>query len=269
MKNISLLAVAPNGARKTKDDLPNIPLTPEEIGAEAKACMIAGAAMIHLHVRNHKGNHSLNDNFYREAIQQIKDQTDDKLFIQATSESVGKYSSDEQFEMIHSLKPSGVSIGINEIKRHDELELNEHFNWMRQNNIYPQLILYNQHDLSIYKNWLEDGILPGNGYPVLLVIGKPQLKGGFDRDALEVELNLSASSWMVCAFGEQEYQIGKRAAELGGHIRLGFENNNLLDDGSAAQNNAELIAQMAQHLKAENRELATVENAKKLMMPDW
>lgn len=270
---MTLLAIAPNGARITKEDLPGIPLSAEEIGLDAKSCQQAGAGMIHLHVRNEKGEHSLNDGLYRSAIQQVKEQTDDQLFIQLTSEAVGKYSPDEQFEMIHHLKPEevaplGVSIGIREIKQMDELDINEHFNWMRDNNIYPQLILYNQHDVEIYKNWLEGGILPGNAYPILIVIGKHQVEGVFDRDII-TDHNFPASSWMVCAFGAQEYSTGKQAAKLGGHIRLGFENNHLLEDGSQAKNNAEIIEQMATHLKSEGEKLASFQEASKIMRPDW
>jgi uncharacterized protein (DUF849 family) len=264
-----LLAVAPNGARKTKADLPAIPLSAEEIGLEARACQQAGASMIHLHVRNSDGKHSLNSELYKSAIQQIKKQTEGDLFIQVTSEAVGKYSSDEQFEMIHRVKPQGVSIGLREIKQHDALEINEHFNWMRDNKVCPQLILYNQHDLELYKKWLEEGVLPGKTYPLLFVIGKHQVEGVFNAELLQTDIELSASSWMVCAFGDQEYSVGKHAAKLGGHIRLGFENNHLLANGNDAKNNTEIIKQMASHLKKEGEKLASYQDACKIMKPDW
>ena len=264
-----LLTVAPNGARKTKADLPIIPLTAEEIGKDARACQQAGASMIHLHVRNAKGEHSLDSALYKAAIEQIQAQTEESLFIQVTSEAVGKYSPDEQFEMIHQLKPQGVSIGLREIKHADELEINAHFNWMRDNDVFPQLILYNQHDLQLYKRWLEEGVLVGNAYPLLFVIGKHQVEGVFDKSVLQDKLEMSASSWMVCAFGTQEYSVGKLATKLGGHVRLGFENNHLLDDGSSAKNNAEIIMQMANHILAEGKRLASYHDACEAMKPDW
>ena len=266
---ITLIAVAPNGARKSKADLPSIPLTAEEIGKEARACQKAGASMIHLHVRNAKGEHSLNSEYYKAAIQKIKEQTEGEFFIQITSEAVGKYSPDEQFEMIHKLKPQGVSIGLREIKKADEIEINAHFNWMRDNNVYPQLILYNQSDLRLYTKWLEEGVLPGNAYPLLLVIGKHQVEGVFDTKVLETSLEPCSSSWMVCAFGDQEYSVGKQAVKIGGHVRLGFENNHLLDDGSHAKNNAEIIDQMAKHITEEGGNIASYSEASVLMKPNW
>ncbi len=266
---VVLLAVAPNGARKTKADLSTIPLTAEEIGQEARACQQAGVSMIHLHVRNAKGEHSLDSALYKSAIEQIKEQTEGKIFIQATSEAVGKYSPDEQFEMIHQLKPQGVSIGLREIKNLDELELRDHFIWMRDNDVFPQLILYNQHDVQLYKRWLNEGVLIGNAYPLLFVIGKHQVEGVFNLGGLKGNLDIPASSWMVCAFGAQEYAAGKLAAKLGGHVRLGFENNHLLDGGRMAKNNAEIIMQMANHILAEGKSLASYQDACEAMKPDW
>lgn len=264
-----LLAVAPNGAKITKQDHPAVPLTVEEIAQEAKSCMEAGAGMIHLHVRNSIGQHSLNTKYYRPAIEAIKAQVGDGLFIQVTSEAVGKYTADEQFEMIHQLKPEGVSIAIREIRRLDEMDLYEHFSRMRDNDTYPQLILYNKHDVSTYMSWLEDGLLPGNAYPVLIVIGKAQKEGIYTLESLNELDHLSCSSWMVCAFGEQEYQAGIVAANKGGHIRIGFENNQTLADGRIASNNAELVTQMAEVLIAEGKALANASEAREIMRPDW
>ncbi|NBB83711.1 MAG: hypothetical protein GVY28_09935, partial [Alphaproteobacteria bacterium] len=63
-----LLMVAPNGARKTKADHPALPIGPAELAATAVACRDAGAAAIHLHVRDEAGGHSLDAGRYREAI---------------------------------------------------------------------------------------------------------------------------------------------------------------------------------------------------------
>ena len=54
-----LIMVAPNGARKTKADHPALPITPAELAATASACLEAGAAAIHLHVRDRDGGHTL------------------------------------------------------------------------------------------------------------------------------------------------------------------------------------------------------------------
>lgn len=267
-----LLAVAPNGARKTKEDHPNIPLNPDEIAQTAIDCLAAGAGMMHLHVRNSEDNsHSLSVDLYQQSIAAIDAACDKELLIQVTSEAVGIYSAKEQFEMIHGLKPKAVSIGLREIKSLDEAVIHEHFLKMKQTHIYPQIILYNQEDLDNYHDWLAKDVLPGNAYPILLVIGRPNTEGSLENSYLTEEniKKLKASSWMICAFGENEFSAAKLAARLGGHIRIGFENNSMLADGSKAKDNAALIIQISEYLKNNNFKRANLAYAQQIMKPDW
>ena len=266
-----LIAIAPNGARKTRQDHANIPLTAEELGETAKACMEAGAGMIHLHVRDEQQGHSLSVARYKQAMQQVASTTQGDLFVQLTSEAVGIYSPQEQFAMIHALKPEGVSIGLREIWSLDDDEIKQHFEVMKRNSVRPQLILYNAHDVGVYVDWLERGVLPGKAYPVLLVVGKPQKEGMFEKEGIQKEWleTLPVTSWMVCAFGQQEFSVGCLAAKEGGHVRLGFENNDCLENGERAEDNAALVTQMVEYLREEGIETASGEVARRLMRPDW
>ena len=82
---------APNGARKTKADHPALPITPKELAATASDCLDAGASMIHLHVRDAQGRHSLDAELYRTAMSAIRRAVGDQLVIQVTSEAAGVY----------------------------------------------------------------------------------------------------------------------------------------------------------------------------------
>ena len=267
-----IVAVAPNGARKTKADHKNIPLNTSEIAQTAHDCLAAGASMMHLHVRKPEDNsHSLSPKYYQLAIDAINDSCNQEMFIQVTSEAVGIYSPEEQFEMIHTLKPTAVSIGLREIKSLNEAVIHQHFVEMKKLNIYPQIILYNQDDLNNYHDWLERKVLPGTAYPILLVIGRPNTEGSFENSYLindNIE-KLQASSWMICAFGENEFAAAKLAANLGGHIRIGFENNNVLADGTDADDNAALINQITEYLKSNNLKHANLAHTHEIMQPDW
>ena len=264
-----LIAVAPNGARLTKEDHPALPLTADELAQEAKACMEAGAGMMHLHVRDNLGHHSLSVDYYQDAITRINQETNQGIFIQVTTEAVGKYTPDEQFGMIHVLKPPSTSIAVREIRKLDDLDIFENFNLMREHHIYPQIILYNHIDLSRYITWLDEGILPGNAYPVLLVLGKSHAQGSFQLDDLHKELAIPASSIMVCAFGEEELPACRLAVDRDWHVRLGFENNMHLENGEIAPNNAALIREMAQYVSEKGKTVATASDAEKIMQPDW
>ena len=86
-----ILAVAPNGARKTRADHPAMPVTAEECARAAAACREAGAAMIHLHVRDADQKHSLDAGAYADAIAAVRRETGDAMIIQMTTEAVGVY----------------------------------------------------------------------------------------------------------------------------------------------------------------------------------
>ena len=267
-----LLAVAPNGARKTKLAHPNIPLDAQEIAQTANECLMAGASMMHLHVRNPEDNsHSLAIEHYQIAISAIEKKCDQALFVQVTSEAVGIYSPEEQFEMIHGLNPTAVSIGLREIESLSEAVIYKHFVKMKEKNINPQIILYNQNDLDRYHDWLNRNVLPGNAYPILLVIGRPKTAGAFENSYLITEniRKIKASSWMICAFGKNEFSAAKLAANLGGHIRIGFENNSVLEDGTEAENNAALIMQIHEYLSNNHMQSTNHAETKALMTPDW
>src|SRR6202008_3948323 len=81
-----VLAVAPNGGRKTKADHPALPLTSGELARAAAECLERGASMIHLHVRDAEGRHSLDPEAYRAAIASICQEVGDRLVLQITSE---------------------------------------------------------------------------------------------------------------------------------------------------------------------------------------
>ena len=87
--NTVIVAVAPTGARHHRIDHAALPLSPRELADTAVACKEAGAAMIHVHVRNEDGRHSLEPVHYQPAIDAIKAAVGDAMLLQLTSEPAG------------------------------------------------------------------------------------------------------------------------------------------------------------------------------------
>ena len=109
------VAVAPNGGRRTKADHPKLPMTARELAATASACADAGAAMIHVHVRDGQGRHFLDAGAYRRATAAIREAVGDRLVVQITSESLGIHSPAEQIDVIRQTKPQAVSLARNRL----------------------------------------------------------------------------------------------------------------------------------------------------------
>ena len=251
-----LLMVAPNGARLGKEDHPALPLTAEELAADARACLDAGAAAIHLHVRDGRGGHTLAAAPMRRALAAVKRATGGRMIIQMTSEAVGIYSAAEQMAAVRAVEPPAVSIALRELAPDDDERTLGRFGdflaWLARAGISPQFILYSPADAARFNRLRAQGIIPQSRPLVLFVLGYHGARSGRAADmapfveALEngeagVE-NGEAAEWMVCAFGPHLGEIAIETAALGGHLRVGFENGLDLPGGGPAPDNAAIVA---------------------------
>lgn len=277
-----LLAVAPNGARKQYKDHPALPITPDELADTAASCLDAGAGMMHLHVRdeNNGYQHCIDSKKYSQAFAAIRERIGDKLFLQATTEAVGIYSADEQMAMVHELadlqtgNPAfGVSLAVRELMADNVADkvIHDFFVFLKDKNILPQLIIYDVADRNRFQHLLREGVLPGTAYPCLFVLGR--YSDNQQSDPAELLPFFSdlygVKNFMGCAFGAREASVAQACALLGGHMRIGYENNTLMADGSVSADNAALIAQSAVALPALHRRVAKSEEIMALVTPNW
>lgn len=237
---------APNGARRSHADHPALPLTAEESALDAVRLRAAGAAVLHLHVRDADGRHSLDADLYRQAIDAIRDKLGDDLIIQVTTEAVGQYTPEEQRAVVRALKPEAVSLALREFcpPDSDERIASEFCAWMQAEHVWPQYILYSAADVRRFDAMRQRGVFADPAPFALFVLGQyaDSINGTLaDLDALLAVTDASAYPWAVCCFGPQENEVMLLAAKRGGHARLGFENNLNLPDGTIAPDNAALI----------------------------
>lgn len=256
----AILTVAPNGARRVKTDHPAIPLTAGELAREAALCRDAGAAMIHAHVRRADGRHLLDADAYRDATTAIRRAAGPGMVVQITTEAAGLYQPAEQMRVVREVRPEAVSLAIRELvpDADHEVEASGFFAWMRQREIMAQVILYSPDDLVRYHDLKARGVL-GVGVDFLLfVLGRYKAdQQSRPADLLPFLTGIGAlPPWSVCAFGWQEAACAQVALSLGGHARVGFENNLHLPDGSIAPGNAALVAKVAEAAGITGRRLA-------------
>ncbi len=263
------VAVAPNGGRRTKADHPAIPLGPGELARCAAECLEAGAAMIHVHVRKPDGTHLLDADAYRAALAAIRAEVGGKLVVQITSEALGIYSPAEQIAVVRAVRPEAASLALREVTPDaaSEPAFLDLLGWMARERVAPQIILYAPEEAVRLAALRDAGKLPWDDIPVLYVLGRytvgqksapadllPFLDAGMPRFA----------HWSVCAFGQREAACVAAGALLGGHVRVGFENNLLLPDGSVATGNAELVDMAAALLRGAGLKLADAEELRRM-----
>ncbi|PCI79715.1 MAG: class III aminotransferase [SAR86 cluster bacterium] len=264
-----MIAVAPNGARKTQQDHPQLPINPKEIAHAAAACVDAGACMLHLHVRDENLRHSLDAQHYKEAIQTIRLEVGEDLIIQITTEAVGIYNREQQIQTVHEVRPEAVSLAIREISPVgvDEKISAEFFSFLQRERIAPQYILYDKEDILHFNELLERGIVPDEHVSVLLVLGRYAENQQSDSADLAPLLSFlpDVQHWSLCAFGASEADCMLEAIQRGGHCRVGFENNLLMANGSKAENNAALVKAVSDGATSLDRKIASADAARKLL----
>ncbi|CAE6925081.1 3-keto-5-aminohexanoate cleavage enzyme [Vibrio sp. B1ASS3] len=244
------IIVAPNGARKTKQDHDQLPITIEEMVAEAKACQTAGATMIHLHARDTQGRHSLEVNDNLEIYHAVKAAVGDSMIVQLTTEAVGMYLPQQQMALIKAVKPEAASFALRELIPDEQSEEQGFvfFDWVAAQGILSQIILYDQADIERYFSLRERGVLPKHNQHALVVLGRyheAQQSSPWDLRALHLERFIEENvRCAVCAFGAREQDCLTHAMLLGLDVRVGFENNHLSSNGQLAKSNAEQVQRL-------------------------
>lgn len=244
------LMVAPNGARKQKSDHPAVPLTVAETARTALKCFRAGADSLHLHIRDTHGAHSLDPVLYKEAISAVTDMVPD-MAIQITTESAGIFDVATQFQCLKATTPDAVSIAIREMDRDTSLAPKV-YGFCAEVKTTVQHILYDANDVALLREWMAKNWIPAHMTSVIFVLGKYQPMVRAMPEDLQPFLDLTAGmnlNWTICAFGRHEHACAREALQKGGNIRIGFENNTLLPDGSPADNNAQTVALAAALIK--------------------
>jgi 3-keto-5-aminohexanoate cleavage enzyme len=239
------IAVAPNGARKSRSDHERLPITPAELAQCAADCLDAGAALLHLHVRDAAGRHSLEAAHYRAAIAAIRARVGDALLIQATTEAGGRYAPAEQMAHMRALAPEALSIAVRELWREPALagEAERFVAELAAREALVQYIVYDAGDLARFIELHRRGAIPQAAPHLLFVLGAyAEQRAGRPDELPPLWSALPADwPWSVCAFGAAELRCVVTGALLGGHVRVGFENNHLVHDGSPAPDNAALV----------------------------
>ena len=266
-----VIAAAPNGARRGKADHPALPLTAEEIAREAARCREAGAAMLHLHVREADGRHSLDPDAYRDAIAAVRREAGADLLIQPTTEAVGLYTPEAQMAAMDELRPEAFSAALRELVPGAAAEpaAARFYAAHAAAGVLVQHILYDTADVARFEKLVRRGVIPDAGCSVLFVLGRYTVGQTSDpRDLLPFLAAFTGRfPWMLCAFGAREGACAATAAALGGHVRVGFENNLWLADGTTAPGTAALVAQAAAALPLLGRTPADPAAARALLRP--
>lgn len=266
-----IITAAITGAETTKEMNPHLPTTPEEQARDAAACVKAGASVIHLHVRdkNEKASQSLEH--FKASIEEIRAACNPKPIIQiSTGGAVGEAMEKRIAPIVH-MKPEMASLNINSMNFGEDIFLNHPHDVaklageMQRLGVIPEVETYDSGDIELAQRMQKKGLLPSRIH-YQFVLGVP---GGLSGEAHNLthmtRLINKEDSWAVAGIGRYELPMAVMAIVMGGHLRVGFEDNVYYHKGVLAKSNAELVERIVRIAKEVGREVATPAEARKLI----
>lgn len=265
-----ILACAPNGAYRTRADHPALPVTVADIVADAVACRRSGAAMLHLHVRDDRDRHVLDAGTYQRAIAGLRAELGDDLVVQITTDAGGRFAPAAQMDVVRRVHPEAVSLSVRELVRTDaDVPAFAAFvRWLRAEGILTQFILYDLLDIRQLQRLRDRGAVEHPRLLVLFVLGtRMRPARGGENLAARLALLDGTAEWMTCTFGPSETAAAVASAALGGHARIGFENNLWHPDGALAPSNAARVRQVRTALSHAGCRPATPRETRELLEP--
>lgn len=261
------------GAEVYKENNPNIPYTVEEIGKEAESAYKAGASIIHLHVREDDGTPTQDKERFNVCIKEIKRRCPDVMIMPSTGGAVGM-TNEERLQPIYLEPPPEITTldcGTMNYGSGDEIFVNTentiiHFaKEMNKRGIKYELECFDKGMIDTALRLYDKGYIK-DPLHFNFMLG---VKGGINasvRDLLFLVNSIPKNStFCVGAIGRYEFSMVTQSILLGGHARVGFEDNIYLSKGVLARSNGELVKKVVRISKELGREIATPDEARKIL----
>ena len=256
------------GAEVTRAQTPHVPYSPEEIAREAKRCADAGAAVVHLHVRNEDGSASQDETLFRETIGLIRERCD--IVIQVSTGGAVGMSLDERLGGL-ACAPEMATLNCGLVNFGDDVFMNP---WPTMREIakriaasraVPELELYEVGHLDSAMRLVQEGLVHAPLW-IQFVLGVAGAIGARESVLrfLVSELPRGAH-WGVAGVGRHQFPMAELALSLGGHVRVGLEDNIYLERGVLAEGSAPLVARAVELARAQGREPLSAPQVRQLL----
>ena len=266
-----MITAAIVGAEVTKAQQPNLPTTPQEIIQAAVKCAQAGAAIIHLHVRDAGGNAAQDAQLFREVVEGIRARCD--VITQVSTGGAVWMGAAERLQSIEckpdmaTLTTGTVNFGADVFMNNRQL-VETFARRLQSEGIVPEIELFDMGMLDEALRLREMGLITD---PVQFdfVMGVPGAIGADPAHLLHMVRCLPAgSTWSVAGMGRHQLTLGVIALAIGGHVRVGFEDNIYYRKGQLARSNAELVARIVRIASELDRPIATPTQAREMLQLD-
>ena len=267
---------------------PDLPITPEQIATACLDAADAGAAVVHIHVRDpHTGLPSMELDHYAEVMQRIRDRNRE-VVINLTTGPGGRFipSADDprvaapgstlmvpekRVAHIAALRPDIATLDLNTMNSGPDVVINTPANVarmakvIRDAGVTPEIEIFDSGDLHMARDLMRDGVLQGPGLFSFVLGVNYGFSASPETMAYARGLLPPGAIWTGFGIGRHEFPMVAQAWLLGGHVRVGFEDNLYIAKGVLATDNAELVARARQIVESLGGSIASAPEARLML----
>ena len=267
-----IITAAICGAEVTKEQNPNVPYTVEEIVREAKSAVDAGAAIVHLHVREDDGKPTQSHVRFQECTEAILKACPNVILIPSTGGAVGM-TPDERLQSTDTTPiPEMATLDCGTCNFGDEIfdntmpTMRAFGKRMMERGIKPEYECFEMGHLDTILTMARKGEVPGAPMQFNFVLGVPGCTPATVDNLCWLVKNIPAgSTWTATGIGRYAFQLAAPAIVMGGNVRVGFEDNLYLERGVLAKSNGELVDKVVRMAKLLGRQVATSDEAREIL----
>ena len=258
------------GAEVTKENNPAVPYTVEEVVREAKSAYDAGAALIHLHVRWDDGTPTQDKGRFQEMVDAIRKECPDVIIQPSTGGAVGmtdleRLQSSEitPTPEMATLDCGTCNFGGDDIFVNTDNTINNFGDIMQERGIKPECEVFDKGMIDLALKAAKKGHIQ---YPIHFDFVLGVQMTATVRDLVIMATSIPAdSTWTATGIGKNAWGIAAATIAMGGHVRVGFEDNVYMSKGVLAKSNGEMVERVVQMAKLLNREVATPAEAREIL----
>jgi 3-keto-5-aminohexanoate cleavage enzyme len=266
----TLITVAPTGAETAKVDAPALPVTLDELVHAAKECEGAGAAVVHVHIRDAEARPTLDPIRLRDTVAALRESTN--LIVQLSTGGAVTDPYEHRLKVLDAL-PDACSLTCGTVNFGDDVFMNpwsfmaELYQLTQSMQIVPEFELFDLGQVASMRRLLDTYGPPYGGHVHCdLVMGVP---GGMPGDARTLVAAVAAlpegASWAATGIGRTSLPVMYAALSAGGHLRVGMEDTLTYAKGQPVTANAQLVERAATLVKLAQREPMSPEEARSFL----
>jgi 3-keto-5-aminohexanoate cleavage enzyme len=269
-KDAVIISAATTGSWPRKAQNPNLPTTPEEIAAAAVAAGEAGAAIVHIHVRDDNETVTCDPARYARARDLIEAAGSNVVVNMSTGGGAGTTTDEERMAPV-ALAPEIASFDCGSLNFGERVFINspaflhELATRMKQYGVKPEIECFEPGHVWNALRLIDEGMLePPFWFQFVLGV-----RGGSPPEPKQlqhlVDMLPPGAHWSVCGIGRAQWPLGVMAMAMGGHVRTGLEDNIWYRKGELAASNAQLVARLVRIAEELGRPLATPDDVRALL----